>query len=63
MNLTREQQQLREKYVIALLEAAQPFQKDAADPELTMELLIQAAEMVRDHLQAQLNELREEQAD
>lgn len=55
-----EQEQLRERYVIALIEATYPLQKEAADRELTMELLIQAADMLKEHLQRELEELREE---
>jgi AraC-like DNA-binding protein len=61
MDLTEEQRQLRERYVIALIEATQPLQKESADQELTMELLIQAAGMLQEHLQKELEELREEQ--
>jgi hypothetical protein len=61
MNRTDEHQQLRERYVIALLEATHPLQKEAEDPELTMELLIQAADLLKEHLQAELEALREEQ--
>ena len=42
MDLTPEQEQTRERYLITLLEAAMPL-KVGPDPELTLELLIQAA--------------------
>jgi hypothetical protein len=63
MELTREQQQLRESYVIALIEAVAPLQEKARDPEVTLELLIEAAEMLKEHLQNELKGLREEQAE
>lgn len=61
MNLTEEQKQLRERYVLALIEATYPLQDSASDPEITMELLIEAAELLKTHLQNELAELREEQ--
>ncbi|MBI3409910.1 MAG: hypothetical protein HY040_16345 [Planctomycetes bacterium] len=61
MNLTEEQKQLRERYVLALIEATYPLQDAATDPEVSMELLIEAAEMLKTHLQNELAELREEQ--
>jgi len=60
MDLTPEQKQLREKFVIALIEATYPLQKGSSDPEVTLELLIQAADMLKEHLQQELEELREE---
>jgi hypothetical protein len=63
MELTGEQKQLRERYVIALIEATYPLQEGSADPEVTLELLIQAAGLLKEHLQKELEELREEQAD
>jgi hypothetical protein len=63
MDLTEEHKQLRERYVIALIEATSPLQEEAADPEVTLELLIQAADLLKEHLQKELEELREEQTD
>lgn len=62
MDLPSDQQQTRERFLIALLEAAIPL-KRGPDPELTLELLIQAAALLRNHLEQELQELREEQAD
>ena len=42
MNRTAEQQETRERYLIALLEAAVPL-KQGADPELALELAGQRA--------------------
>jgi hypothetical protein len=61
MQWSDEQKRLRERYVIALIEATYPLQQGAADREVTLELLIQAAELLKEHLQQQLEELREEQ--
>jgi hypothetical protein len=60
MNLTEEQKQLRERMVIALIEATLPFQEEAVDPEVTLELLVQAADLLKRHLQRELEERREE---
>jgi hypothetical protein len=60
MGRNAEQQQLRERYVIALIEATFPLQKEAADPELTLELLIEAADLLKQHLLKELEERREE---
>lgn len=61
MQLTEDQKQLRERYLLALIEATYPLQNAAVDPEVTMELLIEAADMLKEHLQRELAELREEQ--
>ena len=62
MDLTPQQQQDRERYLIALLEATLPL-KGGPDPELTLELLIGAAGMLQEHLERELAELRLEQAE
>lgn len=61
MNLTREQQKLREQYVIALIEATCPLQEQATDRAVTLELLIEAADLLKEHLQNELEELRGEE--
>ncbi len=61
MELTKEQQQLRERFVMALIEATLPLKKGSADPEVTLELLIQAADLLKQHLLNEREELREEQ--
>jgi hypothetical protein len=60
MDLTEEHRQLRERFLLALIEATFPLQQGAADPEITLELLIQAAGLLKEHLQKELQELREE---
>jgi hypothetical protein len=61
MELTKEQEQLRERFVMALIEATLPLQKGSTDPEISLELLIQAADLLKQHLQKEREELREEQ--
>jgi len=61
MERTTEQKQLREQYVIALMQATFPLQQRASDREVTMELLIEAADLLKNRLQQELDELRTEQ--
>ena len=61
MKLSPEQEQLREQYVIALLQATFPLQQQATDREVTIELLIEAAELLKTRLQHELEQLRSEQ--
>jgi hypothetical protein len=61
MSRNAEQEQLRERYVIALIEATFPLHKEAVDPELTLELLIEAADLLKEHLQKELEGHREEE--
>jgi hypothetical protein len=60
MDLTEDHKQLRERYLLALIEATYPLQQGAEDPEVTLELLIQAANLLKERLQEDLQELREE---
>ena len=62
MDLPPEQRQLRERFFTALLEATFPL-KSGPDPEVTLEVLIQAADMLREHLEQELEEIRLEQAE
>jgi hypothetical protein len=57
---TREQ--LQEKFLLALLDAVRPLQ-NGPDPELLLEALIGAAGRLKEQLEAELAELRQEQAD
>jgi hypothetical protein len=61
MALTEEQRGLREKYLIALVEATFPLKQQASDPEVALELLIDAAGMLQEHLKEELAERRAEQ--
>lgn len=63
MHRTAEQQQLRERYVLALIEATFPLQEEEPDRQVTLELLIEAADLLKEHLEKELQELREEEAD
>jgi hypothetical protein len=53
---------LRESFVLALLEAVRPLQK-SVDPELTLEVLIEAAGVLQERLRGDLAELRIEETD
>ncbi len=59
--VSKEREQLREQYVIALAEATFPLKEEAHDLEVTLELLIDAAGMLCDHLRGELAEVRAEQ--
>jgi hypothetical protein len=61
MDLTKEQQQLRERFVLRLIEATILLKKGSTDPEVTLDLLIQAADLLKQHLLRERDELREEQ--
>jgi hypothetical protein len=61
MNQTDQQEGLRERYLLALIEATLPLQKASDDPEVTLELLIQASDLLKEHLQKELEERRGEQ--
>jgi hypothetical protein len=62
MDPSAKHQQLRDRFFTTLLEATFPLQ-EGPDPEVTLELLIQAADMLREHLEHELAELRQEQAE
>ena len=62
MPLPPEHKQLRERFLSTLLEATFPL-KTGPDPELTLELLIQAVQMLAEHLEQELAEIRLEQAE
>jgi hypothetical protein len=56
---TQEQKDRRERFLLALIEATFPLQQ-GPDREVTLELLIDAAGMLKEHLEAELAELRQE---
>jgi hypothetical protein len=62
MDLSREQRELRQRFFQSLVEAVLPL-KNGPDPEVTLEALIDAAAMLREHLEHELDELRVEQAE
>ena len=62
MPLSPDGQELRDRFLATLLEAARPLQA-GPDPEVALEALIEAADLLRDRLRRELAELRQEQAD
>ncbi len=58
MTHTPEQLALREEYLLALLRVTQSLFENAADRKATMDLLIEATEMLQSRLRAELEELR-----
>jgi hypothetical protein len=62
MSLSAEEKQLRDRFFAVLREASLPLQP-GPDPEVTLEALIDAAGMLQEHLQRELDELRQEQAE
>jgi hypothetical protein len=53
---------LKDRFLRVLVDAVLPLQP-GPDPEVTLEALIDAAELLVDHLQRELAELRREQAE
>ncbi len=62
MALSPEEQQLRDRYFQILMQAVLPLQP-GDDPEVTLEALIDASAMLKDRLQRELTELRQEQVE
>ncbi len=62
MSMSPDEQMLRDRFFKLLLEATYPLQK-GPDPEVALEALIEAAQMLRQHLERELNELRQEQTE
>jgi hypothetical protein len=62
MTLSPDEQQLRDHFLQVLIEATVALQP-GLDPEITLEALIDASEMLTEHLQRELAELRREQAE
>jgi hypothetical protein len=59
MALSPAEQKLRDKYFQAMLEATFPLQK-GPDQEITLQALIQAAQMLKERFEQELEELRQE---
>ncbi len=57
-----EPRELKDRFFRVLVDAVLPLQP-GPDPEVTLESLIGAAEMLVDHLQGQLAEIRQEEAE
>jgi hypothetical protein len=62
MQLSKAQQAIRDGYFQSMVAAVLPL-KDGPDPELTLELLIEAAAALKEHLEHELDELRIEQVE
>jgi hypothetical protein len=62
MDLSPAEAELRERFFNALLQATFPL-KTGPDPEVTLEALIEATGMLKDHLERELEEIRLEQAE
>ncbi len=62
MALSAEERECRDSFFKVLLEAALSLQP-GADPEVTLEGLIDASQLLTEHLQRELDELRREQVD
>jgi len=62
MNLSDTQRTLRDQFLKAMLEATFPLQK-GPDPEVALEALIEAADLLRQRFEQELAELRQEEAE
>jgi hypothetical protein len=63
MELPAGRRQLRDRFFQVMAEAALPLQAEGPDQETTLHALIAAAEMLRDHFEHELEELRQEQVE
>jgi hypothetical protein len=59
MDLSHEERELRDRFLRAMLEAALPLQA-GLEPEMTLQALIRAADMLKDRFEQELDELRQE---
>jgi hypothetical protein len=62
MALSEAERELRDRFFKVLLEAVLPL-KTGPDPEVTLEALIEATQQLTEHLQQEIAELRQEQAE
>jgi hypothetical protein len=62
MPLSLQEQQLRDQFFQTLSAAVLPL-PSGSDPEVTLEAMIEAVQMLQERLQRELAELRQEQAD
>jgi hypothetical protein len=62
MEPLQEPTDLRKQFFEALVQAVLPL-KQGPDPEVTLEALIQAAGMLKEHLEKELDEIRLEQVE
>ena len=54
------QDQLRDQFLRVMLEATFPLQKKGPDQEVTLQALIQAAQVLKERFEQELAELRQE---
>ena len=59
MELSQAEQELRDRFFQAMLEATFPLQA-GSDQEMTLQALIRAAEMLKERFEQELAELRQE---
>ena len=59
MELSQAEQDLRNRFLEAMLEATFPLQQ-GPDQEMTIQALIRAAEMLKERFEQELEELRQE---
>jgi hypothetical protein len=55
-----DQTKLRDHFLQAMLEATSSLQKEGLDQEVTLQALIQAAQMLKERFEQELAELRQE---
>ena len=64
MSLSRPERELGERFLATFLDTARALQRQSgADPEVTLEALVESAEQLRGRLEQELAELRVEQAE
>jgi hypothetical protein len=59
MNLSDEERELRDRFLRAILEASLPLQV-GLEPEMTLQALIRAADLLKERFEQELDELRQE---
>jgi hypothetical protein len=62
MAISPVERELRDRFFNTLMETILPL-KTGPDPEVTLEALIEATQRLTEHLQQELTELRQEQAE
>jgi hypothetical protein len=63
MDLAAIEQQLRDRFFQAMLQATFPLQQKGADEEVTLKAMIEAAAMLKERFEMELTELRQEEAE
>lgn len=63
MDRTEGQRALRERFLLALAEATHPLVQQAQDREVALQLLVEAADLLKERLQKELEEPRLEEAE